>query len=322
MTRFGYFLASEQWGPRDLIWQAQRAQEAGFEALWLSDHFHPWTDQQGESPFVWSVLAVLARETDLPIVTAVTCPTVRTHPVIIAHAAATTAVLADGRFVLGVGSGEALNEQVTGAPWPLARLRLDMLAEAVDVMRQLWTGEVITHHGRYYTVEHARLYTLPDHPPPVFVSGLGPRAAEVAGQIGDGYICTTPDPDLVRIFDDSGGAGKPKQGGVKVCYGSDEQEAAKTVHRLWPNEGVPGELAQVLRTPEHIMQAASLVTVEQLASAVTCGPDPARHVDALQEYVNAGFDDVFVNQIGPNQDDFFAFYEHEVLAELRTPSPR
>lgn len=315
---FGYFLASEDWEPRELIRQATRAQEAGFEALWISDHFHPWTDQQGQSSFVWAVIGALSRETYLPIATAVTCPTVRIHPAVIAQAAATVSVLHDGRFVLGVGSGEALNEQVTGSPWPLAATRLAMLEEAVEVMRELWTGEVVTRAGEHYRVEHARVYTRPETPPPVYVSAFAPAAAALAGRIGDGLISTIPDAGLVAAFERAGGAGKPTQGGVKVCYGTDAAEAARTAHRLWPNEGLPGELAQVLRTPEHLMQASSLVTSEQIAASHACGPDADRHVQAITEYLEAGYGDVFVNQIGPDQDAFFDFYGAEILPRLKT----
>ena len=317
MTRFGYFLASEDWGPDELLRQARLSEEAGFDALWISDHFHPWTDEQGQSPFVWSVIGGLSRETSLPITTAVTCPTVRIHPAVVAQAAATSALMTGGRFVLGVGTGEALNEQVTGAAWPLAAERMEMLEEAVEVLRALWAGDVVTHHGRHYVVEHARIYTLPETPPPVYVSGLAPAAAELAGRIGDGYIATMPAADLVKRFNEAGGEGKPKQGGLNVCYGPDADDAVATVQRLWPNMGLPGELAQVLRTPEHMMQASSLVPKDAIASSATCGPDVEAHVTAMQAYLDAGFDEVYVNQIGPAQDEFFNFYGKEVLPELR-----
>jgi G6PDH family F420-dependent oxidoreductase len=316
VARFGYFLACEDWPPGELIRQARLAEEAGFDALWISDHFHPWNHEQGQSPFVWAVLGALSRETSLPVTTAVTCPTVRIHPAIMAQAAATTALMFDGRFIFGVGTGEALNEQVTGAPWPLAKTRLEMLEEAVDVMRQLWTGKVVTHHGKHYTVEHARLYTLPDEPPPVYVSAFGPASLELAGRIGDGYIGVGPSRDMVERFEAAGGKGKPKQGGLKVSYAPSEEEGVEMVHQRWPNEGIPGELAQVLRTPEHIMQASSLVTKESLVQSVTCGPDPKSHIQAVREYLHSGFDEVYVNQIGTDRDGFFHLYRDEVLPEL------
>src|SRR5947209_2481254 len=206
--RLGYFLSCEEFGPADLLDQARRAEEAGFEALWISDHFHPWMDSQGQSPFVWSVIGALGQVTRLPVTTAVTCPTTRIHPAIVAHAAATSAVLLDGRFALGVGTGEALNEHILGDPWPSADVRLDMLEEAVDLIRALWDGGFVDYRGEYYTVDHARLYTLPDQPPPIYVSGFGPKSIDLAARIGDGYISTKPDAQMVQQFRDNGGGDK------------------------------------------------------------------------------------------------------------------
>jgi G6PDH family F420-dependent oxidoreductase len=312
--KIGYFLSCEEYEPHELLRQARLAEEHGFHGLWISDHFHPWNDEQGESAFVWSVIGALAVATSrMPVATAVTCPTVRTHPAIIAHAAATAQVMLDGRFTLGVGSGEALNEHILGDRWPEASERLEMLEEAVDVMRELWTGKAISHRGTHYRVEHARIYTLPDTPPPVFVSGFGPKAIELAGRIGDGFVTTMPDADGIARFRSSGGEGKPVQAGTKVCYGPDEAAAVKTVHRLWPNEGLPGELAQILPTPEHFEQACELVTEEMIAESVPCGPDLDRHVAALQEYADAGVDELYIQQIGPDQDAFFEVYAREIL---------
>jgi G6PDH family F420-dependent oxidoreductase len=316
MVRIGYSLASEEHGPAELVRQAKRAEEAGFEALWISDHYHPWNDEQGHSPFVWSTIGALSQVTRLPVTTAVTCPTVRIHPAIVAQAAATSAALLEGRFVLGVGSGEALNEHVLGDRWPPARDRLAMLEEAVEIMRALWRGGMVDHRGRHYTVENARLYTLPDTPPPVYVSGFGPASAKLAGRIGDGFCSTMPDADLLRRFREAGGEGKPAQAGTKACWAADEAAARKIAHRLWPNIGVPGELAQLLPTPRHFEQAAQLVTEDMVAQAVPCGNDPQRHVMALRQYVEAGYDEVYVQQIGPEQDGFFEFYARAVLPEF------
>jgi G6PDH family F420-dependent oxidoreductase len=312
--KIGYFLSCEEYEPHELLRQARLAEEHGFHGLWISDHFHPWNDEQGESAFVWSVIGALAVATSrMPVATAVTCPTVRTHPAIVAHAAATAQVMLDGRFTLGVGSGEALNEHILGDRWPEASERLEMLEEAVEVMRELWTGKAISHRGTHYRVEHARIYTLPATPPPVFVSGFGPKAIELAGRIGDGFVTTMPDADGIARFRSSGGEGKPVQAGTKVCYGPDEAAAVKTVHRLWPNEGLPGELAQILPTPEHFEQACELVTEEMIAESVPCGPDLDRHVAALQEYADAGVDELYIQQIGPDQDAFFEVYAREIL---------
>jgi G6PDH family F420-dependent oxidoreductase len=311
--KIGYFLSCEEFDPRELVRQAKLAEQAGFSGLWISDHYHPWNDAQGQSAFVWTVIGALAEATSLPVATAVTCPTVRTHPAIIAQAAATAQVMLDGRFSLGVGSGEALNEHILGDRWPAAPERLEMLEQAVEIMRELWTGGVVTTSTDHYDVEHARIYTLPDAPPPILVSGFGPKAIELAGRIGDGFATVMPDKDAIDRFRSSGGEGKLVQAGTKVCFGPDAAEAVRTVHRLWPNEALPGELAQVLPTPEHFEQACELVTEEMIAESVPCGPDLDQHVAALQEYADAGADELYVQQIGPDQDAFFEAYARDVL---------
>jgi G6PDH family F420-dependent oxidoreductase len=308
--RIGCFLSCEEFGPHQLVDQARRAQEAGFHALWISDHYHPWNDAQGHSPFVWSVIGAISQATSLPVTTGVTCPTMRTHPAIIAQAAATSGVMLEGRFGLGVGTGEALNEHILGDHWPEADVRLEMLEEAVEVIRLLWQGGQRSHRGRHYTVENARVYDLPDEPPPILVSGFGPKATRVAARIGDGYCTTSPDKEAIDLYRSEGGKG-PVQAGTKVCFMDDEQRARETVLRLWPNEGLPGELAQVLPTPAHFEQACELVTGEQLATPV--GPDIERYVEALQQYADAGVDELFVEQIGPEQDAFFTTWASEVL---------
>src|SRR3954463_14144921 len=281
--KIGYFLSCEERDPRALIELARRAEQAGFHALWISDHFHPWNDEQGHSAVVWSVIGALAEATSLPVATAVTCPTIRIHPAIIAQAAATSAVLHQGRFALGVGSGEALNEHVLGTHWPEADVRLEMLEEAVEVMRTLWSGGQRTHRSRHYTVENARIYDLPDTPPPVLVSGFGPKAVRLAARIGDGFVTTSPDQESIELYRSEGGKG-PVHAGTKVCFMADEDEARRTAHRLWPNEALPGELAQILPTPSHFEQAVSLVEPEMLSAPV--GPDLDVHAKSLQEYAD------------------------------------
>ncbi|HEY3868701.1 MAG TPA: TIGR03557 family F420-dependent LLM class oxidoreductase [Actinocrinis sp.] len=320
MARVGYFLSSEEHGPRELVEQARMAQDAGFQALWISDHYHPWNDAQGQSSFVWGTIGALSEAVSLPITTAVTCPTVRVHPAVIAQAAATAAVQTGGRFTLGVGSGEALNEHITGAHWPPAAVRQAMLEEAVGVMRELWAGEVVSHHGEHYTVEDARIYTLPDEPPRVFVSGSGPKAARLAGRIGDGYMSVFPDRGLVEAFRASGGGDKPAQAGCKVCWSRDGTQALKHAYELWANDLLPGELAQTLPQPAHFEQASQLVTADQAAGHFVCGADPDEHVAQLNEYFDAGYDEVYVNQIGPEQRGFFEFYEQQVLPQITAPS--
>lgn len=314
MTTFGYFLSSEEHDPKELVRQAQAAERAGFEALWISDHYHPWLDVQGQSGFVWSVIGAIASVTSLPITTAVTCPLVRIHPAIVAQAAATSAILTGGRFRLGVGTGEALNEHILDSRWPPAAERREMLEEAVGLMRELWSGKLVTHRGRHYSVDTARLYSLPDEPPPVYMSGFGPKSVELALRIADGFISTGPDAENVARFKE---AGKPAQGGLKVCYAGDESEARKTVHRLWPTQGIKGESAQLLPLPRHFEQLAEMVTVEEASAQTPCGPDPEVHIRGVREYVEAGFDEVYISQIGHDQDAFFDFYSREVLPALR-----
>ena len=316
--KIGCFLSSEEWGPKDLVAQAAQAQQAGFEGLWISDHYHPWNDAQGHSGFVWGTIGAIAQAAPgMHVTTAVTCPTMRIHPAVNAHAAATAAVLLDGNFAFGVGSGEALNEHIFGDAWPNADVRLEMLEESIEVIRQLWEGGVQSHRGRHYRVEHARIYDLPETPTPIVVSGFGPKAIELAGRIGDGFATVVPDADAVSQFRSAGGEGKVVQGGVKVCWGADEATALEHVTRLWPNDGLPGELAQILPTPAHFEQASTLVTADMLGESITCGPDVDRHVQTLQAYADAGFDELYVNQIGPDQDAFFAAYRDEVLPRLR-----
>jgi G6PDH family F420-dependent oxidoreductase len=316
--KIGYFLSCEEWGPHDLVSQAMKAREAGFEGLWISDHYHPWNDAQGHSPFVWSVIGAIAQAVpDMSVTTAVTCPTVRIHPAIIAQAAATSAVMLDGRFRLGVGSGEALNEHILGDHWPEADERLEMLDEAIRVIRKLWEGGVHDHRGRHYRVEHARLYDLPDQPPEIVISGFGEKAIELAARIGDGFCTVAPDKDAVARFRRDGNDAKLVQGGMKVCWGEDEAACRRTVHRLWPNEALPGELAQVLPTPEHFEQASQLVTEEMVAEQVPCGPDADAHVERIMAFADADFDELYVNQIGPDQDAFFAAYRENVLPRVR-----
>jgi G6PDH family F420-dependent oxidoreductase len=317
VTVFGYFLSSEEYRPQDLLEQARMAEAAGFESLWVSDHFHPWLAEQGHSPFVWSTIGALSQVSRLPVATAVTCPTVRIHPAIIAQAAATSAVLHEGRFRLGVGSGEALNEHILGDPWPPTDTRLAMLEESVQLIRELWSGEDVTFEGDYYTVQHARIYTRPDTPPPVLVSGFGPKAAALAGRIGDGFVCMKPDAALVRAFRDAGGGDKVAGAGIKCCWSRDPEEGLATAHQRWRIEALPGELAQVLPYPQHFQQAGELVPARALAGSVPTGPDPQPYLDTVAAYLDAGYQELYFQQIGPQQQEFFTFAEQELLPRLR-----
>jgi len=312
VAEIGYTLSSEERGPTELVADAVAAEAAGFGYALISDHFHPWTTTQGESPFVWTSLGGIAQATDdLAVGTGVTCPTVRIHPAVIAQATASTARLFDGRFFFGVGTGENLNEHVLGDHWPPFDVRMEMLKEAVAVVRRLWTGENVTHHGDHYTVENARLFTLPEDNPPIYVSGTGPKSAAAAAEFGDGLVNTSPDAELAESFrKDSDG---PCYGQLTVCYAESESEARERAHEWWPNAAIGGELGQQLPVPSHFEQAAEMVSADDVAERVVCGPDADAHLDAVQEYVDAGYDHVYVHQVGPEQEAFIEFYEEEVL---------
>jgi G6PDH family F420-dependent oxidoreductase len=314
--RIGYFLSTEEYNPAELVEQAKAAADAGFEGLWISDHFHPWNNEQGNSPFVWSVIGAISQVCDLPVTTAVTCPMIRTHPAIVAQAAATSAEMLGGKFILGVGSGEALNEHILGTVWPSADVRLEMLEEAVALIRELWTGEIVTTEGKHYKVDHARIYNVPDTPPEIYVSGFGPKATDLAARIGDGFINTAPDDELLSRFKKASG-GKPAQAGAKVAYAPTQEEGWGHAHRLWPNAGLPGEMAQILPTPEHFEQATELVTEEMTKESVVAGNDPAEHLEQINKYADAGFDDLYIANMGPHYKEMIAFYGDKVLPELR-----
>lgn len=234
--------------------------------------------------------------------TGVTCPTVRTHPAIVAQAAATCAAMMPGRFFLGVGTGENLNEHILGDHWPSATVRREMLEEAVAIIRELWKGGLVEHRGAHYVVENARLYTLPDEVPPIAMAAAGPEAAELAGRIGDGFVGTAPDAELIATYESAGGRGKPRYGQVTVCWGADEASARRTAHEWWPNIAISGELGQVLPQPAHFEQAAQNVDEDDVAELVACGPDPERHVEFIQRFADAGYDHVYVHQVGPDQE--------------------
>ena len=314
--RIGYFLSTEEYAPDQLVEQARAAERAGFEGLWISDHFHPWNNEQGNSPFVWSVIGAISQVCELHVTTAVTCPMIRTHPSIVAQAAATSAQMLGGKFTLGVGSGEALNEHILGTVWPSADVRLEMLEEAVDLIRELWTGEVVTTEGKHYKVDHARIYNLPDTPPDIYVSGFGAKATDLAARIGDGFINMDTDGELLGTFKRATG-GKPAQAGAKVAFAPTQEEGWGHAHRLWPNAGLPGEMAQILPTPEHFEQATDLVTEEMTRDSVVAGNDPMEHLEQIQQYADAGFDELYIANMGPHFAKMIEFYGEEVLPRFR-----
>ena len=314
MTQLGYTLSSEEFDAPSLVAQAERAERAGFAFASISDHFHPWVDAQGESPFVWGVLGAISQRTGrIGLITGVTCPTTRIHPAIVAQAAATVAQLLPGRFSLGVGTGENLNEHILGDRWPGVVERQARLREAIEVIRELWSGKLKSHRGEHFTVENARLYSLPDEPPPLLVAVAGESSVELAARAGDGLIGTAPIADSVEQFRSEGGEGKPTYGQLHVCWAEDEESAKRLALKQWPNGAISGSYFLELPLPAHFEEAAEVLTEEDIGESVVCGPDPERHRAAIQEYVDAGYDHVYVHQIGPDQEGFFELYEREVL---------
>jgi len=316
MPEFGYALSSEEHPPLDLVRNAKAAEDAGFQFAMISDHFHPWVDAQGQSPFVWGVIGGIAQATDrIQLGTGVTCPTIRLHPAIVAHAAATSAAMMPGRFFLGVGTGENLNEHVLGDKWPAADERVELLEEAIEVIRLLWKGGFQSFRGEYYEVEQARLYTLPDEPPPLAVAAAKPVAAELAGRAGDALINVAPDGEAIEAFEQSGGAGKPKYGQVTVCWADSEEAARKTIKDVWPNAGLEGDLSQELATPVLFEQATELVDDKDLES-LPAGPDPDPYLESIREYADAGYTHIYFHQVGRDQDGFFRFWREELSRRL------
>ncbi|WP_247728281.1 TIGR03557 family F420-dependent LLM class oxidoreductase [Halovivax limisalsi] len=317
MVDVGYTLSSEEHGPTELVEYARRAEAAGFDFVSISDHFHPWVTAQGESPFVWSTLGGVATATDrIEIGVGVTCPTIRIHPVNVAQAVATIDVMCGDRFTFGVGTGENLNEHVVGERWPEHEVRLELLEEAMDVMRSLWTGENTSHRGEHYTVENAKLFTAPEDQPTTIVSAFGPQTAEWAADHGDGLWCSGPRDAVVDAYEGAGGEG-PRYTQLHGCYAESEDEAVETVTEIWPNGSLPGELGQELPSPRHFEQVASMVEPEAVAeSATLTDPDPEPWIESFETAVDAGYDHVYFHQIGPDQAAFFEFFEDELAGEL------
>jgi G6PDH family F420-dependent oxidoreductase len=313
----GYKLSSEEHDAAALVGNARAAEEAGFALAAISDHFHPWTDRQGQSPFVWSVLGGIATVTErLEVGTLVTCPTVRIHPAIVAQASATVASMMPGRTFLGVGTGERLNEHVLGDRWPEPGVRRAMLEEAVEVIRALWSGEEVSHHGAHYRVEDARLYTLPEDPPPIYVAAGGRAAAEMAGRIGDGLVATAPDAEIVDAFRSARGRDGPALAELTVCYAETEPAGLERLVEIWPMPGIPGELSAELPSPRHFEQAAGLVRPEDLKDLVPVGPEPDPYLRAIDRYREAGFDTVILHHAGSDQEPFLRFAADELIPAI------
>lgn len=323
----GFALSSEEHRPRDLVRYARLAEDAGFDFAMVSDHFHPWIDRQGQSPFVWSVLGGIAEATErITVGTGVTALGPRIHPAILAQAAATTADMLPGRFWFGVGTGENLNEHILGDPWPEYEQRAAMLEEAIEVIRRLWAGDLVSFHGEFFDVVRARIYTLPEELPPIMIAAGGPESAELAGRIGEGLITTSPDRELVAAFEAAADRSSgPKIGQFAVCWAGDEAHARRIAHEWWPTAAIPGDSGQELAIPSSYEDLAKLVTEDDVAERVVCGPDPEPYLGKIGEYAEAGYDHVYLHQVGPDQEGFLRFAERELLPKVgagRSPRAR
>jgi coenzyme F420-dependent glucose-6-phosphate dehydrogenase len=306
-VEIGYWLASEEQPPKALVENAKRAEDAGFGHVLISDHIHPWVDAQGHSPFVWGVIGAIAEGTErIRLGTAVTCPLIRVHPAIVAHAAATAQSLMDGRFFLGVGTGENLNEHVLGHKWPRADVRLEMLDEAIDVIRALLGGEYETFRGKYYTVEQAKLYDAPKEPPPIIVAAKAEHAAKLAAAKGDGMMNTKPDAGVVKLFKDAGGTG-PIYGKVAGAFAASENEARKIAKERQPNSAMGGDLSTELALPRDFEAVAELVREEDLEGSLVVGNDPGKWREKIDEFEHAGFTHLALHNVGVEQRDFIEF---------------
>ncbi|GGV86754.1 LLM class F420-dependent oxidoreductase [Streptomyces gelaticus] len=310
---------TEQAGPRSLVEHVVAAEGAGFDFSVTSDHYFPWLESQGHAPYAWSVLGAAARATSsIPLMTYVTCPTQRYHPAVVAQKAATLQDLSEGRFRLGLGSGENLNEHVVGMRWPTASVRLDMLEEAVEIIAALFDGGCVSHRGRHFAVDRARLWDLPTARVPIGVAVSGRRSCEIAGRLADLVIATEPKRELLAAFDRFGGTGKPRMGQLPVCYDEDRDAAVERAHDQFRWSVGGWKVNSQLPDPAAFAQATTYVRPEDVAKAVPCGNDTEEFVDAVRSFTNAGFTDVALVQIGgEHQQPFLRWAERKLLPALR-----
>jgi G6PDH family F420-dependent oxidoreductase len=315
--RVGFKLIAEAFSPTEIVAQAVRAEEAGFEFVEVSDHFHPWVSEHQHSGFAFSMLAAAAARTStIELATGVTCPFIRYHPAVVAQAAATTALLSDGRFTLGIGAGERLNEHVVGAGWPPVSVRHEMLREALEIIRLLWSGGYQSYDGKHLKLEDARVFDLPDTLPRIAVAAGGPAAARIAGELGDALFATEPREDLVTAYRSAGGTG-PRYAEVPLAWATSEDDAAESARKLF-RFGVTGWKVQAeLPNPVNFDAATKTVTADHMREQFGCGPDVARHVEVAKQFVDAGFDQLALINAGPDMNGFFDFFTKELGPALR-----
>ncbi|MGK5673677.1 TIGR03557 family F420-dependent LLM class oxidoreductase [Micromonospora sp. URMC 106] len=315
--KIGYKLAAEGYGPQEMIRQAVRAEQAGFDFVEMSDHFHPWLDVQGHSSFAWSVLAAIAARTDtLGLATGVTCPTVRYHPAIIAQAAATMALISDGRFTLGVGAGERLNEHVVGQGFPSVRGRHERLREALEIIRLLWQGGYQSYEGKHLQLEDARVFDLPDTPPVIAVAASGRASATMAAELGDGLFVTEPKESIVAHYREAGGGG-PRYAEVPMAWAPDDAQAVRAVLETsrWMVTG--WKVMSELPNPVNFDAASAYVEERHIRELFSVGPDPEAHVAKVRSYVEAGYDHIVLQNAGPDPDGFLDFFAGDLAGRLR-----
>ncbi|MFI9181742.1 LLM class F420-dependent oxidoreductase [Streptomyces goshikiensis] len=319
MVRFGYTMMTEQAGPRELVEHVAAAERAGFDFSVTSDHYSPWLAAQGHSSYAWSVLGAAAQATTtIPLMTYVTCPTVRYHPAVVAQKAATLQLLSEGRFRLGLGSGENLNEHVVGPGWPAAHVRLAMLEEAVEIIRALFAGGGVNHHGQYFDVENARLWDLPERPPPIGVAVSGDRSCDLAGRLADLVIAIDPERELLEAFDRAGGAGKPRVGQLAVCYDPDRDAAVARAHEQFRWSAGGWRVNAELPGPAAFEQATRYVRPEDIAESIPCGDGTEEFIEAVRPFADAGFTEIALVQVGgAHQRPFIDWAESVLLPALR-----
>ncbi|MFF0296002.1 TIGR03557 family F420-dependent LLM class oxidoreductase [Kitasatospora sp. NPDC004615] len=319
MVRIGYTMMTEQRGPADLVADVVGAERAGFDFSVISDHYFPWLAEQGHASNAWVVLGAAARATDaLPLMTYVTCPTFRYHPVVVAQQAATVQLLSGGRFRLGLGSGENLNEHVMGRGWPAAAVRQEMLAEAVEIIRALFAGGYVTHHGQHFQVDRAKLWDLPEPPPPIGVAVSGPASCALAGRLADLVIAVQPERSLLTGFAEHGGAGKPAVGQIPICFDRDRDAAVTRAHQQFRWLGGGWKVNAELPGPAAFAAASRFVRPEDVARIVPCGDRTEDFLGAVRPFTQAGFDELALIQIGgESQPAYLDWAERELLPALR-----
>jgi len=314
MVRIGYTMMTEQAGPRALVDHVTQAEDIGFDFSVTSDHYFPWLREQGHSPYAWAVLGAAAQATSrIPLMTYVTCPTFRYHPAVVAQKAATLQLLSEGRFRLGLGAGENLNEHVVGGGWPSADVRHERLEEAVGIIRDLFGGRHVTRHGTHFDVESAKLWDLPDEPPPIGIAVSGEQSCELAGHLADLVIATEPKRELIEAFERHGGTGKPRVGQLPVCYDPDRDAAVRRAHEQFRWFGSGWKVNAELPHPDSFSAATQFVTEEDVAASIPCGDDPEAFVEAVRPYAEAGFTEIALVQIGGDSQPAFLDWSAKTL---------